>query len=168
MKYLLILFLSTCLNSSAFTLVKQRNRTSTNVLTVELKKKIKQETGGLDEADIMKYSIELTASYLSFSSRNNITQHKANCVGYANLCSNICNYALKVNHMYGYAKPVVGYIKFNSLNLCDILVQIMPNRRLKLFVKDHDFVEFYFGNHIIYADPCAYDLINEYCMTFKE
>lgn len=147
-------------------LIKQRERTNDYTLNREWTEKIRKETSGLTQVQIMKYSIELTASYLQFSRYNNIDSHKANCVGYAKLCASICNCALHENNLTGYAKPVVGYVSFNRINLCALLTFCLPDK-WKPFVKDHDFVEFYFGDGIIYADPCLYDLIKSDCMTFR-
>jgi hypothetical protein len=41
----------------------------------------------------------------------------------------------------------------------------MPNRRLKNFTKDHDFVEFDFGGDIVYVDPNIYDYTGNMCRT---
>ena len=147
-------------------LEKQYDRGNDYILNSELKYKINSETHGMDEMEILNYSIKTSGDYLEFAEKNNINDHKANCVGYAKLCSCICNYALSVNNMSGYAKPVVGYPKFSKVNICHILKYIAP-KKYKAFVKNHDFVEFSFGNGIIYADPCAYDLIGTDCTTFK-
>ncbi|WP_407403949.1 hypothetical protein [Sodaliphilus sp.] len=152
--------------TSSFTLVKQTNRINDYTLNKELREKVEKETSGMDEMAILNYSINTAASYLSFTEKNNINEHQANCVGYAKLCSSICNYALKVNHLAGNAKPAVGYVKFNGINTCTVLKNIVP-KKYKLFVSNHDFVEFHFGNQIIYADPCAYDLIGDKCITYN-
>ena len=47
----------------------------------------------------VKYSMRLTADLLSFTEKNDLDNGKANCVGYAVLCSRICNYAFQVNGM---------------------------------------------------------------------
>jgi hypothetical protein len=137
-------------------------------LNKELVDKINYDVKGMDADEIMDYSIELTAKYLQFSEHNNIDNGKANCVGYAKLCASICNYALRKNGRKGYAKPVVGQVELFGINLCPVLVACAPTHKWKLFVKDHDFVEFYCGNDIIFADPCVYDLLGSDCKTIKK
>lgn len=168
--FVFLLLLMFFISTYSLTLVKHRDRINDYSLNKELINKLNCDTKGLDAVEIMNYSIKLTAQYLQFSEHNNINVGKANCIGYAKLCSSICNYALQINGIEGYAKPVVGYVKSNGINICSLLVACAPTskwNKWKLFVKDHDFVEFYFGNQIIFADPCAYDLIGIDCKTFK-
>lgn len=80
------------------------------------------------------------------------------CVGYAQVYSTICNYAFKVNNIKGSAKPVVGIVKWNGINL-NYFSRFLPSR-WENFTKDHDFVEIKYegDNHKYYVDPLL-DLI---------
>ena len=95
-----------------------------------------------------------------FSEKNCLEKGEANCVGYAVLCSNICNYALSINNSTARTKPVVGYIKICGINICD-LAQSLVSPEYKNFVKDHDFVEYYKeGQESTFFDPSLYDYSN--------
>lgn len=153
---------------SGLKLVKTGNRQVSYSLTTEMRNQIDKETRGMTAFEIQIYSIEFTAKHLDFAKRNDISKGKANCVGYAQLCACVFNQALASNKLKGYAKPVVGYVKLGRLNICHVLRNLVTSK-YKNFVKDHDFVEFDYEGWIDgprYADPCAYDLIGNDCMTF--
>ena len=133
-------------------------------LTKELRQRIANETQGLDEAGMVQYSLRLTDELLDFSEVNNINNGKANCVGYALLCSSICNYGLSVNQLEGRCKPVVGYVTCGGINMCSALKWIV-SKKYTSFVKDHDFVEYDLKSMVIYFDPTLHDLINYNAMT---
>lgn len=150
-------------------LVKAADRHGTEYqLSQELKQRIADEAQSLDEAALIDYSIHLTAELLKFAEHNDIEAGRANCVGYAQLCSSICNYGIKVNHLRGEAKPVVGYVSWAGFNLCDIAKALAPSK-YKSFVKDHDFVEYLVKDGHLYAslyfDASLYDLVFTKCKT---
>ena len=143
---------------NSFTLVKTSNRSYGDyALTKEMKEQIKAESCGMDFKEIVKYSRNKTCEYLRFTEKNAVSEGKANCVGYAMLCSGICNYALKVNSISGKAKPVVGYIAFWGINLCDVAQSVAP-KPYKNFVKDHDFIEVQDDDTHLFIDASLYDL----------
>lgn len=153
-------------------LVKVTDRSASDIqLPQDLKQRITEETHSLDVGGVIDYSIKLTAEKLKFTEQNDIEKGEANCVGYAKLCSSICNYGLRVNHLPGKTKPVVGYVKWAGINLCDMLKTLAP-AKYKSFVKDHDFVEYCVKENFIYAsmnfDPSLYDLLGSKCMTYSE
>ena len=153
--------------SQSIQLVKERNRVLSYSLPIELKNQIAKETKGFKESDIINYGISLTTKKLQFSKRNDIKLGKANCVGYAQLCSAICNYALQLNGYSTTTRPVVGHLELCQTNLCNMAKNIVPNG-YKNFVKDHDFIEIQEHSRIYYLDPCAYDLIKNPLFTLKE
>ena len=125
----------------------------------ELKGRIKAETVGFSDEEIVAYSLELTAELLRFSWDNSLRNGKANCVGYAQLCSNICNYAFAVSHSEARTKPVVGYIRICGFNVCQLAHFFAPTGRLKNFVKNHDFVEYHHRDGTTsFFDPSIYDV----------
>jgi len=151
-----------------FKLEYQHDRNRTYTLSSIQKAQIKEETFGMSEQELYRYSIKYTSQSLSFSQRNNISNGHANCIGYATMCSAVYNYGVKANHLHGRSKPVVGYVTFCGINLCEVLKCLMPNKRLKEFMKDHDFVAFYYDGQTIYADASAYDLMFNDCKTTKK
>lgn len=153
---------------SPITLEKIKDRTNPYSLNLTLMEEIKNETVSMTGDDIRKYSIRKTASLLSFSARNNLAKGEANCIGYAQMCAAIANCAFRQNGLSCNAKPVVGYVRFFGLNVCDVLRWCMPNQYLKNFVKDHDFVEFQIDGQTIYADANAYDYLWMDCKTTKQ
>jgi len=157
----IILFLS------SLTLVKQHDRAITYRLSKSTIQQVKKETKGMDEKKIIDYSLNLTCEMLEFGRNNEISNGKANCIGYAQLCSAICNEALRNNGYRYRAKPVVGYIKSFGLNLCSIAKSLMTNQKYKAFVKDHDFVELGFKGKTYYFDPSIYDVLGNKCLTVK-
>lgn len=77
---------------------------------------------------------------------------KANCVGYTKLFTSICNYALMVNKYEGRVKPVVGYVTWCGINMCDVAKFVVP-KKYEGFVKDHDFVELDYEDRNVYVSP---------------
>jgi len=160
----LLLALYLFVSSATFSLVKTGDRSTVNYpLSKELKERIVNETHELNEIDIVNYSLNLTDELLAFNEKNSIKDGKANCVGYALLCASIANYGIKVNKLEGSCRPVVGYVTFGGMNLCNILKVIAP-QKYKAFVKDHDFVEYDMKNKTIFFDPTLYDLLGERAM----
>ena len=81
-------------------LVKTNDRPAPGTaLSAQIKSQIGRECKSLKPEDCAKYSMRLTADLLSFTEKNDLDNGKANCVGYAVLCSRICNYAFQVNGM---------------------------------------------------------------------
>lgn len=117
--------------------------------------------------EIRNYSVRKTAGILSFTIKNDLSKREANCVGYAQMCAGISNYAFGANGINASAKPVVGYVMLCGLNLCDVLKWCMPTKRWENFVKDHDFVEYHIDGQTIYCDASAYDLIFRDCKTIE-
>jgi hypothetical protein len=140
-----------------FGLVKSQDRgVSSGLLSKEIKERIKQECNESDPEECAIYGMKLTCELLRFTEKNDVKNGKANCVGYAQLCSEICNYALLQNGHSNRVKPVVGYVTFYGINLCSILQIIVP-KEYKNFVKDHDFVELKLENKLKYFDASLYD-----------
>ena len=139
--------------------VKTNDRGAThNYFPEELKRRIKAETAGYSDEEIVKYSLNLTAELLRFTRVNALKDGKANCVGYAQLCSNICNYAFAGSHSKARTKPVVGYITICGVNMCKVADALAPARD-KNFVKDHDFVEYrHRDGTTTFFDPSIYDV----------
>ena len=151
---------------NGFGLVKSKGRPSRYPqLSQQIKNRIRNECKETDPEKCAKYSLKLTGKMLSFSQKNDIQNGEANCVGYAILCSWICNYALKVNHLEYKSKPVVGYVTFYGVNLCDVLKSIVP-KGYKNFVKDHDFVELELDDKIMLFDASLYDYHIK-CTTYQ-
>lgn len=158
-KLLVIVVLVVCICAilKGFGLVKTRNRPNANYsLSIQTKEKIQIEGMGLTPEECVKYSLKLTSENLRFTERNSIANGKANCVGYAILCSSICNYALQINHFNYKSRPVVGYVTFYGINLCNVLKALAP-QKWKNFVKDHDFVELELNDSIVFFDASLYD-----------
>ena len=150
---------------SSLSLVKTSNRTSTSYsLPKELREMIKKETKGLSVNGMVDYSLRLTGELLSFSEKNDLLNGIANCVGYALVCSSICNYGLEANGLEGRCRPVAGYVKCCGLNLCNILRWIAP-KKYKDFVKDHDFVEYKLRTTTLLFDPSLYDCFRKKALT---
>ena len=147
--FLLAIIVIVCISWLNISLLKISDRTSNYLPSKSLKEEIKIETKGLSQEEI----------------RNDISNGKANCVGYAQMCAGISNYAFRINGYNSSAKPVVGYVKLLGVNLCNILKLCMPTKRWENFVKDHDFVEYHIDGDIIYCDASTYDLIMNDCKT---
>ena len=139
--------------------VKTSDRSATHdYFPEELRGRIKAETSGYSDEEIVAYSLDLTAELLRFTRVNSLKDGKANCVGYAQLCSNICNYAFTINHSSARTKPVVGYVKLCGINICKVAYSLAPAKD-KNFVKDHDFVEYHYRDgKISFFDPSIYDV----------
>lgn len=150
---------------SSLSLSKIGNRSNPYHLTQALQSEIREEASGMTAEEIRLYSIKKTSSLLSFSVKNDLSNGKANCVGYAQMCASISNCAFKANGINASAKPVVGYVMFYGINLCNVLKWCMPTKRWENFVKDHDFVEYHIDGQTIYCDASAYDLIYQDCKT---
>ena len=134
-------------------------------LTKATKERIKKECNNTDPEECSLYGMKLTCEMLRFTEKNNIEKGQANCVGYAQLCSEICNFALRQNNLNCKTKPVVGYVTFYGINLCEVLKSIVP-KGYKNFVKDHDFVELDMGHKSKYFDASLYDYYID-CTTYK-
>lgn len=150
----------------SFHLVKTADRTYPEYpLSKQLKERIAKETAELPyDIGVIEYSFWLTNELLEFSEKNDIENGKANCIGYTRFYTSVCNYALTVNEYEGRVKPVVGYVTWCGLNLCDIAKFIVP-KKYKGFVKDHDFVELEYDDRYVYIDPTFYDMMGSECTT---
>jgi hypothetical protein len=154
---LLALVLCCCFVRNGMGLVKTNNRPNPgNSLSKQIKSKISDECKSSNPEDCLKYSLQLTSDLLSFTEKNDIENGKANCVGYAILCSRICNYSFEMNKLKYHAKPVVGYVTLYGINICNILKSLAP-QKWKKFVKDHDFVELELEDKTIFFDASLYD-----------
>ena len=147
-----------CTYNISLSKIKDR-KTEPIELSQSLKGRIQKETQGMDKAEVIDYSVKLTAKLLTFSATQgklgDNKKSKANCVGYARLCASICNYGFRQNHIQAKAKPVVGYVYLWNVNLCK-LISHNTSGKLSLFTKDHDFVDID-GK---FVDPCIYDILN--------
>lgn len=142
---------------SGFSLEKTADRSYTQYpLSIETKEDIKQSVERLFDLTPIDISLTTTSTLLKFSKRNDIKNGKANCVGYAQLFTSICNYALEVGGYEGRVKPVVGKIRWYGIDFCKVLKTIVP-KKYESFVKDHDFVELDYGNEYVYIDPTLFD-----------
>lgn len=144
-------------DAEVLTLKKIRDRNYNPVtLSKEFKKKIFEETKGMNERKIVIFCNKKTQELLTFSTKcepfddSKIT--KMHCVGYAQVFCTICNYAFSVNGIKGSAKPVVGQVYLNGMNLNDYS-KLLPEK-WKNFTKDHDFAEVKLSDgKKIYVDP---------------
>ena len=143
----------------SLSLKKTANRNiAENALSQDLKVRIKNETNCLyDEYNIIQYSCDLTGELLKFDRRNDIANGKANCIGYAQLTSAICNYVFKLHGLPYKARPVVGQVFCFGINLTALSQKILPVK-YRPFFKDHDFVEINLGKKIYYVDSSLHDL----------
>jgi Pyruvate/2-oxoacid:ferredoxin oxidoreductase delta subunit len=157
--------------ANTLTLSKIRDRQQDYVLPDSLKRELSYWTGYStgDALQIKQYCMDFTADKLEFAQKNDINHGKANCVGYAKFCAAVYNYISELNgYAYGHAKPVVGTINLDKFDLCAIVSSYCVDKNWRNFTKDHDFVEFNFGEgcRIRYADPCLYDAIGmDACTT---
>ena len=134
-------------------------------LSDDMKEKIRRETKIHYELNAIEYSLRRTASLLDFSTQNDIENGAANCIGYTRLCAAICNYALQIHGYKERVTPVVGYIEWHGINLCDVAQTIVP-KKYRGFFKDHDFIELgYFKDEYIYVDPTIFDMTWNACET---
>lgn len=104
------------------------------------------------DISVINDCLSLVATELSFAQKNDIPNHKANCVGYAKYAADVINYAFKVKHINDHAKPVVGHVISFGINLNKVLPWFVSKKH-KSFVKDHDFIE----TNNYYIDPTIYD-----------
>lgn len=147
-----------------FALVKTSDRKNNDYkLPTSIKENIKVKAPFDDYKAAVAYSLKLTSQLLRFTKKNRVDEGQANCVGYAIVCSSICNYALEISDLPHRSKPVVGYVTFCGINLCPILQRIVPEN-YKSIVKDHDFVELNLDDTKLYFDASLYDF-HIYCTT---
>jgi hypothetical protein len=152
--------------TSSLSLVKTHNRPQTYMLTADVRNELLSVDIAANDVDgVIEYSVKYTARKLSFAGKNDLSRGEANCVGYARFCASVANYLMRRNSIRGTAKPVVGTVFFWGSDLCKTVSSVMPNRKLKNFTKDHDFVEFDFGGDIVYVDPNIYDYTGNMCKT---
>ena len=114
-KLYLLLFISVYLFSSCGPqLVKTRDRKSQPItLSLEDKELIRHKSKNVTESmDAIDLALEITADKLQFSKHNDIQNGKANCVGYAQYYSAVCNYIAKIKHLELQAMPVVGHVRY--------------------------------------------------------
>ncbi len=143
--------------ADVMTLRKTHYRAYTPVhLSNEFKKEIREATKGKSEDEIVRYCNDKTQKLLTFATKcepfDDRKVTKMHCVGYARVLATICNYAFSVNGIKATAKPVVGQVYLNGINLNDYS-KLLPTK-LKNFTKDHDFVEVQLSTKkIIYVDP---------------
>ena len=134
-------------------------------LSKELKERIRRETKGHYDISAVEYSLSLTANLLDFSAQNDIENGAANCIGYTKMFMAICNYTLKVHGFKERVTPVVGYIEWHGINLCNVTQSIVP-KKYRAFFKDHDFIELgYLKDEYIYIDPTIFDMTWNSCET---
>ena len=141
---LLLLSPALILYAGGLSLKKIRDRGYNPVsLSGGFRQTIVAETKGLNEQEIVLYCNKKTQSILTFSTEcekfDDKKKTKMHCVGYAQVLSTICNYAFSVNGIKGRAKPVVGHVYMNGMDL-NYCSKMLPEK-WKNFTKDHDFVE---------------------------
>lgn len=110
--------------------------------------------------DVAEYAKKETARKLSFAQRNDISNNKANCVGYAQYAASLCNKIFLSNNIDAEAKAVVGCYYFGYINLHNVVTKFVSNNQIKDFIKDHDYVQIINQSEdVIYSfDPSIYDL----------
>lgn len=127
-------------------------------LSFDNKKQITELVTPLETSiDIVNVCSELTTDLLSFSKRNDISNGKANCVGYARLTTAIINYAFQIKKLPCQAKHVVGKVYLFEIDLNNVAQGILPEE-YRPFFKDHDFVEVDLGDATVYVDSSLCDL----------
>jgi len=152
---------------TSFVLVKEHNRTTKYRLNNKLVERTRIETKGMDVHGIIQYSLDLTSAKLRFSRYNDIENGKANCVGYAKMCAEICNYGLRANNIDGSAHSVVGHIESGGINWCKVAQSLCTKQSHKNFVKNHDFVELTTKTDIYMFDPSMYDVLGVSCLSHQ-
>ena len=149
---IVVLVICICAVLYGFGLVKTSNRPNADYpISKQIKEKIQTEGMGLTPEECVKYSLKLTSNNLRFTEKDSIANGKANCVGYAIMCSSICNYALQINNLNCKSRPVVGYVTFYGINLCNVLKALAPQEW------NHDFVELELNDSIVFFDASLYD-----------
>lgn len=110
--------------------------------------------------DIAVYAKKETADALSFSKQNDVSNGKANCVGYAQYAATLCNKLFKCNHINAKAKPVVGCYHLGNTNIHEVAIKLLSDPKIINFIKDHDYVEIVdsLGEVVYSFDPSIYDL----------
>ena len=167
-KYLLLLIVPIVVFALwPHTLVKSHNRPTSYALPQSLRTQVAADTRGMNTRQIIDYSVRQTAGLLRFDTTTDLSQGKGNCVGYACLCSAICNCALAANGLAVRSQPVVGHVEKWHINLCAVLRVVAPTQRVRAFVSDHDFVELRYAGHTYYFDPSLYDLLGDDCLTIE-
>ncbi|MDE5901596.1 MAG: hypothetical protein K2H21_00080 [Muribaculaceae bacterium] len=127
-------------------------------LTADLKQLVIEKTRDLDNPEsIIEECCDIATDYLSFTVTNDIANHKANCVGYAQLTSALLNHAFRNKNIPYRAKPVVGTVHSFGVNLNEVALCILPSL-CHPFFKDHDFVEIGTDDGTVYIDTSLRDL----------
>ena len=103
---------------------------------------------------IAHYCKRVVARQLVFTFKQKAERklNEHNCVGYAAMLTEACNYAFKVNNVNAVCYHVRGSVKYFGINLCSIMGVISP------FFKDHDFCIVKYGNDSITLDASLYNL----------
>ncbi len=128
-------------------------------LNEDIRNAIRANVGSDTSEDaIIQFSLFLTAELLEFSEKNSVSEGKANCIGYAQLYSDICNYGFRISHKAGcHAHAVVGLTKVYGININTIVTHLIPWH--KNFFKDHDFVEISTPTKHLFIDPSTFDVL---------
>lgn len=109
---------------------------------------------GNDAKDIAYYCQRVVADELVFSFKRKADRksNEQNCVGYAAMLTEACNYIFKINNVDAVCYHVRGSIKYLGMDLCRF------GGLFSSFFKDHDFCVVKFGNETIIIDASLYDL----------
>lgn len=138
--------------------IDDRREFQESYLTEEMKSMVRAKINGVaDSESIIRIAEEIACKYLRFVYRNDLANGRANCVGYAQLTSELINYAFQIKSLPYKAKPVYGKAYIWGLDLHPIF-QCMVPKKYKSFFKDHDFVEVLVGDSVIYVDASFKDL----------
>lgn len=139
---------------------KDRDRNIINcTITSDLKNQVAEiSNNSHTPQDIIKRCSNLACETLSFTTKNDIQNGQANCIGYAQLTSTLINHAFQIRNLSYHAKPVVGKVYLFGIDLNNISQKILP-LKYRPFFKDHDFVEIDLGDKILYVDSSLQDLI---------
>lgn len=110
------------------------------------------------EREVAEAALEITGKKLEFAERNDLSNGKANCVGYARYFATVCNYLFEAKGFEDCAaRPVVGYVYWGRFNLCEVARDLAP-KAYENFVKDHDFVIVTYAEEVEHIDPTFHDL----------
>lgn len=140
-------------------LVMQNHRPMEYTLSKPQRSDIDNRLKGKTIDELKDFAMNYTCKHLSFDIRNSISDGKANCIGYAQFYSAVFNYSCSIAHVKASARPVVGYVSICSINVCSLLQDIIPYKKWKDFVKNHDFVEVKDNDRVRYIDPSLKDLV---------
>ena len=167
---LLIISMAFCLDAEVLSLRKIQDRAYNPVsLSKEFKYNIAKDTRGMKDMEIVRYCNKKTQELLTFSTKcEDFDDHrktKMHCVGYAQVFSTICNYAFSATGIKGRAKPVVGHVYLNGINLNDYS-SLLP-QKWKNFTKDHDFAEVTLSDGNIFYVDSTLDIIQNKKTTTK-